>query len=243
VPVFDALRHWGSSYSSDFVHSFSNTLQVSLCALPFCSADLTRLIARIEELCVIGEPAQSTCVAMLHKAGKRARDVMGLTHAWGEMWTEALCRRDFASVARLIRKLEPASETRDSVVLTATQHIAQHHSDPGLSAAITARALGVSRRILTSTLARSDAGSYRHLLRKIRVERGLGMLHTTDLPIKAVAFACGFRHPSEFSRACVAVTGSSPRAYQQRLNDRTTDHDVRYSIRDVHRRRKVQPLR
>jgi AraC-like DNA-binding protein len=218
VPILDPLRrHEGSSYSSDFVHSFSNTLQIALCVFPFCSADIERLIARVDELGVLGEPAQSTCVAMLHKAGRRAYALTGITDTWVDVWTEALCRRDFVSVARLLRKLGPAVDGRLSIVQAARQHIAHHYSDPGLSGAMTARALGLTRRRLTSTLANGDAGSYRHLLRWTRVDRGLGMLRTTDLSIKEVAFACGFRHPSEFSRACVAVTGSSPRACQQRL--------------------------
>ena len=217
VPILNPLRHKDSSDSSDFVHSFSNTLQVALCVFPLCSADIERLIARVDELGVLGEPAQSTCVAMLHKAGRRAYAVMGIADMWVDVWTEALCRRDFVSLSRLLRELGPAVEGRHPIVLAARQHIAHHYSDPGLSAAMTARALGLTRRRLTSTLARSDAGSYRQLLRRTRVDRGLAMLRTTDLAIKEVAFACGFRHPSEFSRACVAVTGSPPRECQQRL--------------------------
>jgi AraC-like DNA-binding protein len=217
MPIRDPLRHKKSSECSDFVHSFSNTLQVALCVFPFCSADIERLIVGVDALGVLGEPAQSTCVAMLYKAGRRAHAVMGITEMWVDVWTEALCRRDFVSLSRLLRELGPAVEGRHPIVLAARQHIAHHCSDPGLSAAMTARALGLARRCLTSTLAGSDAGSYRHLLRQMRVDRGLAMLRTTDLSIKEVAFACGFRHPSEFSRACVVVTGWPPRECQRRL--------------------------
>jgi AraC-like DNA-binding protein len=218
VPILDSRRrHQGSSYSSDFVHAFSNTLQVALCLFPFCSANIERLIERVDQLGALGEPAQSTCVAMLHKGGRCAHALTGSTDTWVDVWTEALCRRDFVSVARMLRTLGPDVEGPQSIVLAARQHIAHHYSDPGLSATMTARALGLTRRRLTSALAKGDTGSYRHLLRRTRVDHGLRMLWTTDLSIKEVAFASGFRHPSEFSRACVAVTGSPPRDCQQRL--------------------------
>jgi AraC-like DNA-binding protein len=199
--------------ASDFVHAFSNTVQGAICSFPFpqsTSAKIDHLIAEIDELASVGEPAQSTCVAMLHKAGKRMCSSGAMTDSWLELWTESLCVRDFASVSHLLRRLWPAIEGQHPIVIAARQHIAGHYAEPNLNAAVTARALGVTRRRLAAALSKGGVPSYRHLLRWTRVTHAVVLLRTPGLLIKEAAFACGFRHASEFSRACVDVMGTSP---------------------------------
>jgi AraC-like DNA-binding protein len=220
VPTVVRSRHQGTTDSSDFVHSFSNTIQVALCSFPLRPAEVERVIVRVDELSLIGEPAQSTCVAILHKAGRRACSSTGITESWFDLWTEALCLRDFVSVAQLLRKLLPSIDSEHRIVAAARQHIARHYADPTLSAAATADALGITRRRLAGALSKAGADSYRQLLRRARVAHALGLLRTPGLSIKAAAFACGFRHASEFSRACVDVTGTSPRRLARRVDAR-----------------------
>jgi AraC-like DNA-binding protein len=223
VPSVVRSRHLGTTDSSDFVHSFSNTTQVALCNFPLRPAEVERLIHGVDELPLVSEPAQSTCVAILHKAGRHTCAAMGITESWFDLWTEALCVRDFVSVSQLLRKLLPSRDTDHRIVAAVRQHIARHHADPKLSAADTADALGITRRRLAAALSKAGVGSYRQLLRRTRVTRALGLLRAPGFSIKAAAFACGFRHASEFSRACVEVTGTSPRRLARRVETRRSE--------------------
>jgi len=69
----------------------------------------------------------------------------------------------------------------------------------------------------------------------LRVERARGALETTDLPVEAVARACGFGTVETLRRAFGRRLGIAPAAYRDRF--RTTDREDR---RDGHRRPAVR---
>lgn len=67
--------------------------------------------------------------------------------------------------------------------------------------------------------------SPKQLVMRFRLEEGLRLLTTTDLPITEVAHRCGYYDQSAFSRHFRAVVGSPPAAYRhaQRGGSRITD--------------------
>lgn len=56
--------------------------------------------------------------------------------------------------------------------------------------------------------------SPKQLVMRFRLEEGLGLLRTTDLPIAEVARRCGYYDQSAFSRHFRKVVGTSPAAYR-----------------------------
>jgi AraC-like DNA-binding protein len=80
-------------------------------------------------------------------------------------------------------------------------------------------ALSISR---LSHLFRAEAGlTLKEFRRKRRLEVAMKMLATTDMPIKQIAYALGYRHTSSFVRAFEVNAGMSPSDYR-----RSHDADV-----------------
>lgn len=84
-------------------------------------------------------------------------------------------------------------------------------AEPGRrwSSAALERRLGVSGATLRRRLAASGT-SLRELVREARLQHGLGLLQATRQPLKAVAFACGYRSATSFGRNLAARYGVDP---------------------------------
>jgi len=85
-----------------------------------------------------------------------------------------------------------------------------------------ARTLGYSERALRRQLARLGT-SYREVLDGFRSRRGRELLASTALPIKAIAHELGFDSPSNFARSFKRWTGTTPKAFRERMLG-TGDH-------------------
>ncbi len=84
-------------------------------------------------------------------------------------------------------------------------------------AAEAAQRLAVSEATLRRSLSRSG-DSFSKLLRDTRLERSLLLLQTTDRPITAIAFDCGFATPSHFSQCFRDRFRIPPRAIRTRMD-------------------------
>ena len=75
-------------------------------------------------------------------------------------------------------------------------------TDPGggWSSALIERELHVSGATLRRRLAEQGT-SLREIVRDVRLHHGLALLQTTRKPLKAVAYACGYRSVASFSRS------------------------------------------
>lgn len=73
-----------------------------------------------------------------------------------------------------------------------------------------ARHLAMSEATMRRCLAETGQGFSKTLL-NTRLENGLGLLQTTDVPISEVALACGFKTPSHFSDAFRKRFGIAPK--------------------------------
>lgn len=76
------------------------------------------------------------------------------------------------------------------------------------------RTVGLSPRSLGRLTARSFGCSPKTLHLRMRLAHARSLLHDTELPVAAVAAACGFRQPAHFSRTFAALHGSSPRDWR-----------------------------
>jgi len=74
-----------------------------------------------------------------------------------------------------------------------------------------ARHFGMSEATLRRWLAGSGHG-FARILRNARLERGLALLQTTDLPVSRIALDCGFNTPSHFSDSFKKRFGVEPRS-------------------------------
>jgi len=76
------------------------------------------------------------------------------------------------------------------------------------------RAVGLSPRSLGRLTAGAFGCSPKALHLRLRLTHAEALLLDTTLPVAAVAAACGFRHPSQFSQAFAARYGASPRHWR-----------------------------
>ncbi|TWT83543.1 HTH-type transcriptional activator RhaR [Planctomycetes bacterium CA13] len=75
---------------------------------------------------------------------------------------------------------------------------------------------GVSRRRFTQLFREITGRAWHPYIQERRVEHAKRLLQSTDRPILAIAFECGFEDASTFYRAFKKVTGESPLAWRQR---------------------------
>lgn len=109
----------------------------------------------------------------------------------------------------------PAAEPRDNLVRTVNRLLYEWRGRP-VSVADLADRIGLSESRLR-TLFREAAGiPLGHYIRNYRINRAMGLLRTTTLPIGEIAEEAGFASSQAFSRTIKAATGLSPRAYRVR---------------------------
>lgn len=95
-------------------------------------------------------------------------------------------------------------------------------AEPGRSwsSSVLERRLAVSGATLRRRLAAAGT-SLREVVREARLQHGLALLQTTRLPIKAVAFASGYRSATSFSRNLAArygVDAATVSSWRERLS-------------------------
>lgn len=88
-------------------------------------------------------------------------------------------------------------------------------ADPALTVHVLARELNYSPWWFTEVFKRHVGATPGHYLAKLRVARARDLLATTDLPIRAVARRCGFRHATTLSAAFRRATGETPHRWRR----------------------------
>ncbi|WP_035677294.1 helix-turn-helix domain-containing protein, partial [Bradyrhizobium liaoningense] len=118
---------------------------------------------------------------------------------------------------RLGRTSLPSSTHRSALLYRLKAHIRAHLSDPDLSLAETAAALGISPRYVNDLLADEDTSFQRHVLaeRLARCRRDLASPVLAHRHISEVAFGWGFNDLSHFGRVFREHFGMSPRDFRQ----------------------------
>ncbi|TFV76322.1 helix-turn-helix domain-containing protein [Bradyrhizobium frederickii] len=118
---------------------------------------------------------------------------------------------------RLGKTSLPSSTHRSALLYRLKTHIRAHLSDPDLSLAETAGALGISPRYVNDLLADEDTSFQRHVLaeRLARCRRDLASPVLAHRHISEVAFGWGFNDLSHFGRVFREHFGMSPRDFRQ----------------------------
>lgn len=146
----------------------------------------------------------------------------GATHAQldatqAEGMVTALCQ--IVAVAAGAAPQDHAASLREARLQQAQRYIARHLTDPLLSPARCAQALGIAVRTLH--LAFEPSGeTFAGYVQKSRLAQCCALLAAPQsalLPIADIAFASGFASLASFYRAFAATYGAPPRAVQQEL--------------------------
>jgi len=116
-------------------------------------------------------------------------------------------------------ELRPAAphplHDHSEVVQFAQKYIAAHLENPDLSCQEIALHAGVSARHLERLFKEHARTSPAAFLQEQRLAKAKVLLQGSTLSIKGVAFYCGFRHPSHFSRWFTQKTQRSPREFRK----------------------------
>ena len=125
-------------------------------------------------------------------------------------------RRDEDALQRMLQHALPLTVRqyrRDRSLVERARAWLLARAAQSVSSAEVARAMGLSVRSLHRHLA-SDGASLRSLRTEVRRQRALELLIRSDLPIKQLARAVGFRNTKSFARAFHGWVGQSPSAYR-----------------------------
>ncbi|PJJ59523.1 chromate resistance protein ChrB domain-containing protein [Hymenobacter chitinivorans] len=99
------------------------------------------------------------------------------------------------------------------------RELIQDHLDTNLSLRLTEMAdvLHVNPTYLSREFARYfDNLSFGEYIRKLRIEKALGLLDSTTYPLAEIAYLTGFSDQSHFTRIFKQHTGQSPSAYRKK---------------------------
>lgn len=110
-------------------------------------------------------------------------------------------------------------------------YVNSHLSDPDSSVDDMAAAIGVSRSGLARKMRSSIGVSAADFLRRTRMSHAAKLLLSTDLPIKEIAYECGFSDLNYFSKSFKTHYSLSPTAYRQNHGEKvsaeaSTDSDT-----------------
>ena len=149
----------------------------------------------------------STEVLTLHEVTSLSAALRGFLDATTPAQTDAVRLRLLVTLAEqgataFLSGPAPTFERRLRTVLAAAPSKAWSSSQ-------VERLLGVSGATLRRKLAKAGT-SWRDVLVDVRLHHGLHLLQTTELPLKRIAFECGYRSARAFSERFTARFGATP---------------------------------
>jgi len=110
---------------------------------------------------------------------------------------------------------EKSAGIDDARILAAINIMAENLETP-VSITEIANRVGLSQRFMQKIWkSKMGCSPYRYYARE-RINRGCSLLLFSKMPIEEIAFACGYSSSAVFSRAFSEFTGSSPREYRAR---------------------------
>lgn len=119
--------------------------------------------------------------------------------------------------------LPEISEADKEFMNRVMDYVNSHLSDPDSSVDDMAAAIGVSRSGLARKMRSSMGVSAADFLRRTRMSHAAKLLLSTDLPIKEIAYECGFSDLNYFSKSFKAHYSISPTAYRQNHGEKASD--------------------
>lgn len=105
----------------------------------------------------------------------------------------------------------------ETIVAKVLRHVTEHLSEP-LSIEQLADAVGVSRRTFSRSFAKDAAMTPSAFVEQVRIDFSRKLLEETDLPLKTVAFRCGFRSANHMRVVFTKRLDTTPRDYRERFH-------------------------
>ena len=125
----------------------------------------------------------------------------------------------FAAYRRAVRDVSDATERplaarHDRSVRRAVDYIRQHYTEP-LRLEGVARVAGFTPKYFSKLFAESEKMPFERYVSRLRLERAMHLLASTDMGAERVAELSGFNSPQYFCRAFRAAVGATPLQYRR----------------------------
>lgn len=104
----------------------------------------------------------------------------------------------------------------DSLVAKVLKYVSDHISD-ALTIEDIADAVGVSRRTFSRAFAKHAQLTPSVFVEQVRIDFARKLLEETDVPMKTVAFRCGFHTPTQMRMIFSRQLGTTPKQYRERF--------------------------
>lgn len=104
----------------------------------------------------------------------------------------------------------------DSLVAKVLRYVTDHIGD-ALTIEEIADAVGVSRRTFSRAFAKHAHVTPSVFVDQVRIDFARKLLEETDVPLKTIAFRCGFHSATQMRMIFLRQLGTSPRDYRERL--------------------------
>lgn len=104
----------------------------------------------------------------------------------------------------------------DSLVAKVLKYVTDHISD-ALNIEDIADAVGVSRRTFSRAFAKHAHVTPSVFVEQVRIDFARKLLEETDVPLKTVAFRCGFSSAPQMRMTFLRQLGTSPKEYRERF--------------------------
>jgi AraC family transcriptional regulator len=140
------------------------------------------------------------CLSVLDGAASTAARSSSLAYE------AAMCVAD-----ELLPRADRAAAARPVAIERSVSLCHARASDPRLDVAQLAAAAGYSRHHFTRLFTQSVGSPPARYLLHLRLEKAVGQLRSSNLPVKQVAARCGFADPNYFAKAFRRVFGINPR--------------------------------
>jgi transcriptional regulator GlxA family with amidase domain len=105
---------------------------------------------------------------------------------------------------------------QDSLVARVLKHVTDHISD-ALTIEEIADAVGVSRRTFSRAFAKHAHVTPSVFVDQVRIDVARKLLEETDVPLKTVAFRCGFHNATQMRMIFARQLGTTPKLYRARF--------------------------
>lgn len=109
-----------------------------------------------------------------------------------------------------------AGPDEDSLVARVLKHVTDHIGE-ALTIEEIADAVGVSRRTFSRAFARHAQVTPSVFVDRLRIDVARKLLEETDVPLKTVAFRCGFSSAAQMRMSFARQLGTTPRLYRERF--------------------------
>jgi transcriptional regulator GlxA family with amidase domain len=104
----------------------------------------------------------------------------------------------------------------DSLVAKVLRYVTDHIGD-ALTIEDIADAVGVSRRTFSRAFAKHAHVTPSVFVDQVRIDFARKLLEETDVPLKTVAFRCGFHNPTQMRMIFSRQLGTTPKQYRERF--------------------------